>query len=196
MSESTANLQFSFKAISEHGFEHIVVWRDDRGETEGGPETIARIVAAMKATEKALLAAGYKAPGHYIPSPPSKPRSNGSSSKAKSQGQASISGFDTHEGVAQGTVTVMQADDYNGKFRLGVSVQGRSKPVYMLAPYDKVNEFILPKFQEGVFTDDFTFEDLQDQDRVYKPKHFGKLTAVTGKGKERGFWDVLQVSRG
>lgn len=191
--ESTKHLQFSFKALSPRGFEHIVVWRDDRGDQEGGHDAIERLIAAMVALEETLESKGYKPTysGGYIPNPSS------SSKGSRSNGQAPRSTsneYPDHEGVATGTVTMISVKkERETGIRLEIKVDNRQKPVYALGTTEEnVETYVKPLFDPDVFTDDFTWEMLLEPKRSYDQEDFGHIKAITGKGK---YWDVLRVYR-
>lgn len=196
--ESTANLQFSLKAVSPDGFEHLVVWRDDRPEEESGPSAIKRIVFAMKVMEKHLLEAGFRPAGRVISMPPMSSSSSGQDPRPSSSPAANqVSGYggEGHEGVAVGTVLeiTVQKEKETG-VRLGFHLDNRNLPVYAIGATEEYFEtHVRPLFDDNVFTERFTWEDLHNTKRSYDAEDFGdNLKAVSGKAK---YWDILRVYR-
>lgn len=193
--ESTKHLQFSLKAVSPQGFVHLIVWRDDRGEEESGPSAIERIIFGMQVMEKKLQEAGYRPDGSYISAPPAPRRYNGNGSPQQSAPRSNqMSGYESHEGVAIGTVTLIEVKrEKETGVRLGFHIDNRSKPVYALGTtMENFETYVRPLFDDGVFDDSFTWESLKDTKRSYDSEDFGLIKAVSGKAK---FWDILRVFR-
>lgn len=193
-----SNLQFSFKVVSPDGFSHLIVWNEDLTHEVDPELVITGVISHMQETERALLEEGYRPLSNgydklSYPVGSSQTAAPPDDSLAPDPGD--IAGrvdwgqyWPEHEGVDLGTLDKILVENEKGKTRLAFYLSNRSKPIYNYGIPDP-----LTLFKEDCWTETWTKEHLDKVNQIYTPGDFGKLEGLSGKSKERGYWDVLKI---
>lgn len=116
------------------------------------------------------------------------PQQNSGQQRQSAGNGLQIKGY-TNAGIGTLTKIVMGSLQDGKPTRIGFFIDNRQKAIYE----NRGGEAAATLFKDECWGDTWKRSMLKATDVVYTSQHFGNLEALSGKGEERGYWDVIRV---
>ena len=189
-------VQSSFKILSEEGYDHIIVYRQEIVEGVSAQVAIDQLFDAMKyaeeqATERKYTPFGYQ---NRRQQPQNQPSNGSSSGPAPSGGVPTTYKKDGRvwEKCGAGIVEWIKVEES----RIGFKMTNRRHEVYANRPMTDIT----PLFADGVLGDVLKLELLgpDNEDKIFRlaKEHYGLMVAYSGRSTDREHWDVIKIRVG